>query len=281
MKEENSMENSIDNRKIGSKDLVTALVATVIILAISRILTNTVLGTVKDEVYEVFYSKLIMAGLVIIAVLILRKMRIHLFSFPLLRGGLLTGLYFVLLAIFRLLVAQNTATDTGTRMLVFILAMLLVGYTEEALFRGLIQNAFHKIFGEASWQAVWIACICTGILFGAIHLTNVFKSEISTSAVIVQAVTNVFVGVYFCAMYYRTGKCLWYVTIVHAFNDFCAFLGTGFLAGGSMEASISGMALPLDAMVKALPVMAALYLLPAFIVLRPNKVKPLLGKKII
>ena len=43
-------------------------------------------------------------------------------------------------------------------MLVFIITMLLVGYTEEALFRGLVQNAFHKIFGEQSWQAVWAAC---------------------------------------------------------------------------------------------------------------------------
>lgn len=104
---------------------------------------------------------------------------------------------------------------------------------------------------------------------------------ISFSAAIVQAVTNVFVGVYLCAMYYRTGKCLWYVTIIHAFNDFCAFLGTGFLAGGSTGASISGMALPMDALMKVLPVMALLYLLPAFIALRPNKVKPLLGEKII
>lgn len=31
----------------------------------------------------------------------------------------------------------------------------------------------------------------------------------------------------------------------------------------------------------ALPMMAVLYLLPALIVLRPNKVKPLLGKKVI
>ena len=132
---------------------MAALAATVIILIISKILANTVLGSVSDEVYELFYSKMIMAGLVLIAVIILRKMRIHLFSFSLLRAGLLTGLFFVLLVVFRLLVAQNTATDTGTRMLIFIIAMFLVGYTEEALFRGLVQNAFHKIFGEKSWQA--------------------------------------------------------------------------------------------------------------------------------
>lgn len=143
----------MDNRKQGSRELIAALAATVVILTISKILANTILGTVSDDVYELFYSKIIMTGLVLIAVIILRKMRIHLFSFPLLRKGLLTGLFFVLLTVFRLLLAQNTATDTGTRMLVFIVSMLLVGYTEEALFRGLVQNAFHRIFGEESWQA--------------------------------------------------------------------------------------------------------------------------------
>ena len=271
----------MDTRETGFKELITALAATVIILAISRIMSHTILAAVSDEVYKVFYSKVIMAVLVIIALIIFKKMRIHLFRFSLLRAGLLTGLFFVFLSIFRLLVAQNTATDTGTRMLIFIIAMLLVGYTEEALFRGLIQNAFHKIFGEKSWQAVWAACICAGILFGAAHLSNIFQPDVPTSAAIVQAIGNAFVGVYLCAMYYRTGKCLWYVVIVHAFNDFCAFLGTGFLAGGSAAASISGTAIPLEHMVKVLPIYAVLYLLPALIVLRPKKVKPLLEKRMI
>ena len=119
-------------------------------------------------------------------------------------------------------------------MLIFIITMLLVGYTEEALFRGLIQNAFHKIFGEESWQAVWAA-----------------------------------------------GKCLWYVVIIHAFNDFCAFLKTGFLNGGSVADSISSTAIPVENLLQVLPVLAVMYLLPALFVLRPKKVKPLLGKVVI
>ena len=73
----------MDNRKKGLKELIAALAATVIILVISKILTNTILDTVSDEVYRLFYSKIIMAGLVLIAVIILRKMRIHLFRFRL------------------------------------------------------------------------------------------------------------------------------------------------------------------------------------------------------
>lgn len=79
-------------------------------------------------------------------------------------------------------------------------------------------------------------------------------------------------------MYYRTGKCLWYVVIVHAFNDFCAFLQTGLLSGGSVGQSISSTALSVENLIQAIPVLALLYLLPALIVLRPKKVKPLLGK---
>ena len=88
-------------------------------------------------------------------------------------------------------------------------------------------------------------------------------------------------GIYFCAMYYRTGKCLWYVVIVHAFNDFGSFLKTGFLSGGSVSDSISSTAIPVENLIQVLPVMAALYLLPALIVLRPKKVNPLLGKVVI
>lgn len=221
-----------------------------------------------------------MAVLEFAAVIILRKMKIYLFSFKLLWAGLLSGLYYVLLAAYRMIGVEVVPTSS-TRMLIFIITMLLVGYTEEALFRGLIQNAFHKIFGEESWQAVWAACICTGILFGAAHLSNIFEHDISVSVAVVQAVANIFVGIFFCAMYYRTGKCLWYVVIVHAFNDFCAFLKTGFLNGGSVADSISSTAIPFENLIQVLPVLAVMYLLLALFVLRPKKVKPLLGKVVI
>ena len=75
----------------------------------------------------------------------------------------------------------------------------------------------HKVFGEESWQAVWAACICTGVLFGAAHLSNIFERNISVSAAVVQATVG----------------------------------------------------------------LALVYLLPALIVLRPKKVRPLLGKVVI
>ena len=270
----------MDNRKEGLKELAGALAAAVIIVAVSKFLTNTVLSGVSDALYKTFCGKAAMTVLVFAAVVILKKMKMYKFSFKLLRAGLLSGLFYVLIGVYRMIGVEIPAVS-GTRMLVFIITMLLVGYTEEALFRGLVQNAFHRIFGEQSWQAVWAACICTGILFGAAHLSNIFEPDISVSAAVVQALANVFVGVYFCAMYYRTGKCLWYVVIIHAFNDFGAFLKTGFLAGGSVGASISSTAIPLDGLLRAVPLLALMYLLPALIVLRPKKLQPLLGKVVI
>lgn len=270
----------MDNRKEGPKELAGALAAAVIIVAVSKFLTNTVLSGVSDALYKTFCGKAAMTVLVFAAVVILKKMKMYKFSFKLLWAGLLSGLFYVLIGVYRMIGVEIPAVS-GTRMLVFIITMLLVGYTEEALFRGLVQNAFHRIFGEQSWQAVWAACICTGILFGAAHLSNIFEPDISVTAAVVQAIANVFVGVYFCAMYYRTGKCLWYVVIIHAFNDFGAFLKTGFLAGGSVGASISSTAIPLDGLLKAVPLLALMYLLPALIVLRPKKLQPLLGKVVI
>ena len=184
----------MDNRKEGLKELVKAVAFSIIIIAVSKVLSNTVFSGVSDQVYRTFYSKVVMTVLVLAAVIVCRKMRIHLFSFRLLWEGILSGLFYVFLVVYRM-IGVDVALETGTRMIIFTITMLLVGYTEEALFRGLIQNAFHKIFGEESWQAVWGACICTGIIFGAAHLTNIFEPDISVAAAVVQAAANVFVGV--------------------------------------------------------------------------------------
>jgi membrane protease YdiL (CAAX protease family) len=97
-------------------------------------------------------------------------MRIHLFSFRLLWGGILSGLFYVLVALYRLFLAPEITTDTGTRMLIFTITMFLVGCTEEALFRGLIQNALHKVFGEESWQAVWAAVVQATVGLALVYL---------------------------------------------------------------------------------------------------------------
>ena len=43
---------------------------------------------------------------------------------------------------------EDTATPADTVM--FVLYMLLIGFSEETLFRGLLKNAFHRFFGEDS-----------------------------------------------------------------------------------------------------------------------------------
>ena len=71
----------MDNRKEGLKELGMALAATVIIIAASKFLTNTVLSGVSDALYKTFCGKAAMTVLVFVAVVILKKMKMYKFSF--------------------------------------------------------------------------------------------------------------------------------------------------------------------------------------------------------
>ena len=65
----------MDNRKEGLKELAGSLAAAVIIVAVSKFLTNTVLSGVSDALYKTFCGKAAMTVLVFVAVVILKKMK--------------------------------------------------------------------------------------------------------------------------------------------------------------------------------------------------------------
>ena len=57
----------------------------------------------------------------------------------------------------------------------FFLSMALVGVAEEFIFRGVIAQSLLERFGT-SRAGVWKACLLSGLLFGAAHLTNLLSS---------------------------------------------------------------------------------------------------------
>ena len=62
------------------------------------------------------------------------------------------------------------------RILTFILNMILVGVAEELVFRGIIAQTLLERYGTAR-AGVWKACLVSGVLFGAAHLSNLLGSE--------------------------------------------------------------------------------------------------------
>lgn len=108
----------------------------------------------------------------------------------------------------------------------FILAnTLLVGWSEEVMFRGVWLRGLFRSYG------IWVAILGSSVLFGAMHVLNVFLTGDLRGAVL-QAVAAFLSGVFLAAVRLRTGS-LWTGIILHGLWD----AGTFLLAAGTMTAA--------------------------------------------
>jgi membrane protease YdiL (CAAX protease family) len=99
----------------------------------------------------------------------------------------------------------------------FILAnTALVGWSEEVMFRGVWMRGLFRSFG------IWVAILGSSLIFGAIHVLNVFLTGDLKGAVI-QAVAAFLSGVFLAAVRLRTGS-LWTGIVLHALWDAGTFL---------------------------------------------------------
>lgn len=122
----------------------------------------------------------------------------------------------------------------STLMLVFI-NTLIVGFSEEGMFRGIIYRALRGGFGIAA------AVVLSSLLFGSVHILN----ALTTGHVLqsfVQAFTATLSGFVFVALLLRTGSIL-VPMLYHALWDFGTFTiaraGDGGAMGGDMPATLT------------------------------------------
>lgn len=114
----------------------------------------------------------------------------------------------------------------------FVLAnVALVGVSEELMFRGVLFRALR------SRLATWPAMLLTSVLFGGVHVLNVFTTGQLLDAT-VQALAATFTGLVMMALLLRTGS-LWVPIVYHALFD----LGL-FLSGSSTESAPADAGLP-------------------------------------
>ena len=146
------------------------------------------------------------------------------------------------------------------RILTFMLNMILVGVAEELVFRGIIAQTLLERYGTAR-AGVWKACLVSGVLFGAAHLSNLLGS--APFGVLMQCVFAASLGVMLAAIYFRTGN-LWVTVFLHSAMDIAAMLIGGLYGTTSVAESVSGY----DAS-RLLSV--AVYLIPTLFLLRKKK----------
>ncbi|NNJ13587.1 CPBP family intramembrane metalloprotease [Chloroflexales bacterium ZM16-3] len=92
----------------------------------------------------------------------------------------------------------------------------LIGFAEEAIFRGLMLNALKA-------RGLWQAAIITALLFGLSHSLNLLSGK-SGAAILIQVAYALAVGFAFAAVVLKKGI-LWPLVIAHTLIDFTSFIG--------------------------------------------------------
>ncbi len=139
--------------------------------------------------------------------------------------------------LFLALFAANalTAGLPPTSVTLFILVnTLLVGWSEEVMFRGVFLRGLHRSFG------IWVAILGSSAIFGAMHVLNVFLTGDLNGAVM-QSVAAFLSGVFLTAVRLRTGS-LWTGIVLHGLWD----AGTFLVAAGATATTAAAPA-PLGA----------------------------------
>lgn len=113
-----------------------------------------------------------------------------------------------------------------TSVTLFILVnTMLVGWSEEVMFRGVWLRGLFRSYG------IWVAILGSSVLFGAMHVLNVFLTGDFRGAVL-QAVAAFLSGVFLAAVRLRTGS-LWTGILLHGLWD----AGTFLVAAGATTAT--------------------------------------------
>lgn len=155
---------------------------------------------------------------------------------------------------------ENGTLQPAVRICTFLANMAMVGVAEEFIFRGVIAQTLLERYGTAR-AGVWKACLVSGVLFGAAHLSNLLGSE--AFGVLMQCVFAASLGVMLAAIYFRTGN-LWVTVFLHSAMDIAAMLIGGLYGTTSVAESVSGY----DA---SRLVSVAVYLIPTLFLLRKKK----------
>lgn len=261
------------------RNLLLTLLVVAAIFIVNLLTANIFNGLANNYLVE-FLVKVKASVLALLGAVILKKLWIYRrFNLTLLKkgwAGAIPELILAFLGFVNFYTGGLKATAGPFDIVLFVLTMFLVGFHEETLFRGLVQNAFHEFFGEDTVGHVILAAACAGLCFGAIHLTNAFRADVSFSAAAIQAIGACGAGFFFCALYFRTGKCLWYNMLIHGLHDTGTFMAQGWLSGANSSAVISGASQGNS--LRSVFLQSAAYAAFGLFLLRKKKVEPLLKK---
>ncbi len=159
-------------------------------------------------------------------------------------------LYLVLFAV----VAISAGLPPLPTIMFVFLNTLLVGLSEEWMFRGVVFRAW------LSRVDIWPSIIFTCLMFGGVHILNVFVTG-KLGEGFLQAATASMSGLLFLALLIRTGS-IWVPIVYHALWDFGSFMiSAGAARGDGAEASSPWLSFGLPVLMVLPNFLFALFLL--------------------
>lgn len=151
--------------------------------------------------------------------------------------GMLYGIPFLIIGAGSVIVS-NAGVDFSklqfisvSHALIFTINMVLVGMNEEVWMRAFVLNGLIRKYGTDK-NGIRRAIIVSALVFGAIHIPNIFFMNPVT--LVVQVVNAASAGVLFGAIFVRS-KNIWAGIIIHTLVDWCSlFVGNCFVGASTV-----------------------------------------------
>ena len=194
-------------------------------------------------------------------------------------SGLSVIIYTALASIifFTVTVSEGSPMKSVPEIIFFALFVFLVGFSEELLCRGIMTETMLRKHGNTK-KGIWFSILTSSVGFGLLHLTNILMGQ-NVIDTVVQVITATFVGLFFNTIYVRHRN-VYAIALIHGMIDFAAMWYQGVLQGNSIlkvyeESTIATSAT--EAIITIL--MNGVVLIPAFVILRKNKLNEVIEKQ--
>lgn len=165
-------------------------------------------------------SEAVLAALVLIVMLLFKNSYVFTQSREKFSKGLFYGLFYILGSILFILIYSGIASFKFNvfSLLNLVVGCFLIGVAEEFLCRGWLLNEFLERYGDSK-KGVWYSIIISGIIFGIMHLGNIYTMGQDIPTTISQVLSAAGTGIFLGLIYYKT-KNIWSVIFLHGFWDF-------------------------------------------------------------
>ena len=261
-----------------NKDLVKTLIKVIVVFLGFEVVSNFFGSIIAAPIYQSFNGKytlylaseIAMVLFALILCVILKRVKIFKNKNLNFSKCVFLCVPIVVLSILSLLTNLNNLFSANSGDLIsLVLYAICIGIFEEVFFRGIIEGILLDEYGSSNKRIIF-SIVLSGIIFGFVHLGNLFAGQdlLSTMIQFFQATA---IGVLFGTIYF-IGRNIWALIFLHSFYDFCVLLGEVNLVTGCSYSSDVPMSITINSIIISL-LISIIYLLFSSRVYKKNNNK--------